>query len=54
MGFPNEDILLIINEIQKYETEVGTERNIMKLIDSRIYDKLSPFGKRIIESYNNY
>ena len=54
MGFPNEDILLIINEIQKYETEVGTERKIMKLIDSRIYDKLSPFGKRIIESYNNY
>ena len=40
--------------IQKYETEVGTERKIMKLIDSRIYDKLSPFGKRIIESYNNY
>lgn len=54
MGFPNEDILLIINEITKYEKEIGTERKIMKLINSSIYDKLSPFGKRIIESYNNY
>ena len=52
MGFPSEDILLIIGEISKDEREIGTERKIMKLVNSRIYDELSPFGKKIIESYN--
>lgn len=54
MGFPNEDIILIINEIDKYEEEIGTERKLIKLkSDKKVFEKLSPFGRKIIDSYIN-
>lgn len=54
MGFPSEDIILIINEIGKYEEEIGTERKLIKIKNDReVFEKLSPFGRKIIDSYIN-
>ncbi len=54
MGFPSEDIILIINEIDKYEEETGTERKLIKIRNDReVFEKLSPFGRKIIDSYIN-
>lgn len=51
IGFPSEDIYLITNEFIKFGEEMGTERKIIKLKDSETFSKISPFGKKIIESY---
>lgn len=54
MGFPSEDIILMINEIDKYGEETGTERKLIKIRNDReVFEKLSPFGRKIIDSYIN-
>lgn len=53
LGFPSEDIYLITNEFTKLGGELGTERKIIKLKDSDVFSKVSPFGKRIIKSYSD-
>lgn len=51
MGFPSKDITLIISALGEYEDEIGTERKLIRIKQNEIFKDLSPFGKRIINSY---
>jgi len=50
LGIPQEDIVLIANEISKFQEVVGTENKLKKIIGKDFFNRLSPFSKRIIES----
>ena len=50
LGIPQEDVVLIANEISKLQEVIGTEKKLKKLIDKSVFNLLSPFSKRIIES----
>lgn len=50
LGFPKQDINLISNKISVFSDVNGTERKLIKFKDSLSeFNKLSPFGKRIVE-----
>ena len=53
MGFPYKDILEIVEYLESCSNIIGTENKLIKLSDTAVIDKLSPFGKRIINSYTN-
>ncbi|ABV67587.1 DEAD/DEAH box helicase domain protein [Aliarcobacter butzleri RM4018] len=48
LGIPQEDIILISNEISKYNDVFGTEKKLKKLMEIALFDNLSPFSKKII------
>ncbi|AGR77176.1 DEAD/DEAH box helicase domain protein [Aliarcobacter butzleri 7h1h] len=48
LGIPQEDIVLISNEISKYNDINGTEKKLKKLIGIDLFNNLSPFSKKII------
>jgi len=50
LGIPQEDIVLIANEISKFSEIIGTEKKLKKIIGKEFFSRLSPFSKRIIES----
>lgn len=53
LGFPEYDINIICNEISKFNNESGTEKKLIKLKNNeKIFNNLSPFGKKIIENIN--
>lgn len=50
LGIPQEDIVLIANEISKFKEVVGTENKLKKIIGTYLFKSLSPFSKRIIQT----
>ncbi|MFW2552682.1 DEAD/DEAH box helicase [Aliarcobacter butzleri] len=48
LGIPQEDIVLISNEISKYNEINGTEKKLKKLMGIDLFNNLSPFSKKII------
>lgn len=48
LGIPQEDIVLISNEISKYNDIIGTEKKLKKLMETVLFNNLSPFSKKII------
>jgi len=50
LGIPQEDIVLIANEISDFQEVVGTENKLKKTIGKDFFKRLSPFSKRIIQS----
>ena len=48
LGIPQEDIVLISNEISKYNDIIGTEKKLKKLMETALFNNLSPFSKKII------
>jgi hypothetical protein len=50
LGIPQEDIVLIANEISNFKEVVGTENKLKKTIGKSFFKRLSPFSKRIIQS----
>lgn len=48
LGIPQEDIVLISNEISKYNDINGTEKKLKKLMGIDLFNNLSPFSKKII------
>ncbi|OJG74557.1 hypothetical protein RV12_GL002312 [Enterococcus quebecensis] len=49
LGFPKEDILKVCNQIISFEEINGTEHKLKQLQQKKIFEDLSPFGKKIIE-----
>ncbi len=48
LGFPKEDINIIGNKIVEYIDIRGTENKLIELSKDPVFNKLSPFGKNII------
>ncbi|WP_282146155.1 DEAD/DEAH box helicase [Alteromonas stellipolaris] len=50
LGIPQEDVVLIANEISNFSETIGTENKLKKIKGKETFFRLSPFSKRIIES----
>lgn len=49
LGFPQEDISFVCNDISKYSKMKSTEAKLKEFKKTKNYNSLSPFGKKIIE-----